>query len=347
MNLENQISELLYQHDCVIVTDFGGFVTNYRPAFIHPAHHTIAPPSKKIAFNSSLIHNDGLLANHIAAKLNINYADACDMIKNFKEDCFEVLNNGGQLSLDKIGVLYLDREKNIQFNADSNANYLLDSFGFSTLHAPVLRVETDKEAIVKAFNIKEKTSWWRLLEVVPAAAAIALLLLNPGTFNRFLNTSYNSFNPIESFTSPDATAAIAKPANKITPVEVENLKTNIDAVTSTPVERENNTNAIDNTNNNVIAIAPTSRVKEVATESISNESSAGSFYIIAGCFKIEANAENFKNDLISKGYHANIVGTFKGLQVVSCSASATRSEAEAALQNIKQTLEAGAWIMEK
>ena len=33
------INELLFDHDCVIVTDLGGFIANYRPASINPALH--------------------------------------------------------------------------------------------------------------------------------------------------------------------------------------------------------------------------------------------------------------------------------------------------------------------
>ncbi|MEO8149959.1 MAG: SPOR domain-containing protein [Bacteroidia bacterium] len=349
MNLENQISELLYHHDCVIVADMGGFVANYRPAFMHPAHHTISPPSKKIAFNASLTNNDGLLANHVAAKLNINYTEACNMIREFREDCFAALNKGEQLSLDKIGVLYLDREKNIQFNADNSSNYLLDSFGLGTVHAPVLKREYDKNTIVKAFENKEKKSWWRLLEVIPAAAAIVLLLLNPGSIERKLNSSLNSFNPLDTFTKPAPSKIISNPINKITPVESllvkDTLNISIDAPAPTVTDNTVNVNEITTDNNPNSNTVSTEKIPSALPDA--NENSVSKFYIIAGCFKIEANAENFKSDLIEKGFKADIIGTYKGLQVVSCSVASSRSEAQAELQNIKHTLEAGAWIMKK
>ena len=74
--VDKHISELLYQHDCVIVPEFGGFVANYCSAKIHPTQHTFTPPSKSIVFNSNLKNNDGLLANHIALAENTNYPEA-------------------------------------------------------------------------------------------------------------------------------------------------------------------------------------------------------------------------------------------------------------------------------
>ena len=51
MNVEKHIGELLYDHNCVIVPDLGGFVANYAPAKIHPTQHTFTPPTKNIVFN--------------------------------------------------------------------------------------------------------------------------------------------------------------------------------------------------------------------------------------------------------------------------------------------------------
>ena len=54
MKIEEYISDLLFEHDCVIVPDFGGFVCNYGPAAIDPAKHLFEPPAKRILFNKGL-----------------------------------------------------------------------------------------------------------------------------------------------------------------------------------------------------------------------------------------------------------------------------------------------------
>ena len=76
MVIANYIKDLLYRHDCVIVPNFGGFVTNRISAQIHKNSYTFLPPTKQVGFNSHLTHNDGLLANYIASSENISFDQA-------------------------------------------------------------------------------------------------------------------------------------------------------------------------------------------------------------------------------------------------------------------------------
>ena len=66
MTIANYLKDLLYRYDCVIVPNFGGFITNNTSAQIHRSTHTFYPPSKQVGFNVNLSYNDGLLANYIA-----------------------------------------------------------------------------------------------------------------------------------------------------------------------------------------------------------------------------------------------------------------------------------------
>ena len=80
MILANYISDLLYRYECVIVPEFGGFVTNKIGAKINESNDTFYPPSKQITFNSHLNINDGLLANYIASLENISFDEASKAI---------------------------------------------------------------------------------------------------------------------------------------------------------------------------------------------------------------------------------------------------------------------------
>lgn len=356
MNLDTHISELLYRHDCVIVADFGGFVANYRPSFLHPSNHTIAPPSKRVAFNSGLTSNDGLLASYVAKQLKISYPEANAVIKEFRDECFSVLNEGGKLNLKKVGLLYLDAEKNVQFIPDATANYSLESFGFSTVHASIIKHDNDEQTIVQSFQQKEPKKWWRLLEVVPAAAAIALLLLYSQSVDSLVNRSLSSFNPIDysqplsseiEYTTDSKTYdfengifsnAKQKPVPNDTVTEITTaIESNPQptAVADEPVEA---------------AIAETTLPKAEINTTV-NVAVAGAtqptYYIIAGCFKIYENAVKFKDELIAKGYNAEIIGKHNGLNVVSCSALPNAGDAKTALDKIHTELDNGAWIMKK
>src|SRR5580704_233390 len=110
MKIEEHISELLFEHDCVIVPDFGGFVCNYSPAQIDPVKHLFEPPSKRILFNKGLTRSDGLLAHHISGKLKLPYSEAVTSIstevKRYKDD----IEKDKRLTLENIGLLYIDEK---------------------------------------------------------------------------------------------------------------------------------------------------------------------------------------------------------------------------------------------
>ena len=76
MSITTYISDLLYRYDCVIVPDFGGFVTNTISAKVNHFSHTFYPPTKQITFNAHLKNNDGLLANYIASSQKISFEEA-------------------------------------------------------------------------------------------------------------------------------------------------------------------------------------------------------------------------------------------------------------------------------
>ena len=50
VQLTKYIVQLLHQHDCVIIPDFGGFVAQYKPATLDRVTGFSSPPSKQILF---------------------------------------------------------------------------------------------------------------------------------------------------------------------------------------------------------------------------------------------------------------------------------------------------------
>ncbi len=156
MRLDHNISELLYQYDCVIVPELGGFVTNYSPAQLNENTSVFSPPYKSISFNSYLKNNDGLLAKHIAEKESMSFEKANKRIKKKVEQYFTKLNNGERVIFDKVGILYMDKSNKIQFSPDQSTNYLLDSFGLKQVYAYAV----EPQNVVK----KEETP---ILRVVP------------------------------------------------------------------------------------------------------------------------------------------------------------------------------------
>ncbi|NJN50215.1 MAG: hypothetical protein HC798_03315, partial [Polaribacter sp.] len=134
MEIEKYISELLYRYDCVIIPDFGGFVTNKIAAKLDVENHSIYPPTKQLSFNSNLKHNDGLLANYIATSENISYEKA-NLTISLSVIQWQKALRKSDLALENLGVFSLNNHQLIQFEPRTSINYLTSSFGFSAVVA--------------------------------------------------------------------------------------------------------------------------------------------------------------------------------------------------------------------
>ena len=152
MKIDSHISELLYDHDCVIVPSFGGFLASYSHARIHSTQHVISPPSKKIAFNIFLKQNDGLLANQVSIREKLSYTDALNRIEQFVNQWQKELAEGKKLVIDRVGTFYFDSEKNLQFDPVKNINYLREAFGFDAVQYLPVRREDFQEKVESQVN---------------------------------------------------------------------------------------------------------------------------------------------------------------------------------------------------
>jgi len=147
LNLANYISDLLYRYECVIVPEFGGFVTNNKSAKINFANNSIQPPYKQITFNAHLINNDGLLANYIASVDKISYACALNYIK-FEIEAWQKKLSNEDLELEHIGTISIV-EKQLIFEPQLKINYLTSSFGLNTIAGHEIKREIYKKQVEK------------------------------------------------------------------------------------------------------------------------------------------------------------------------------------------------------
>ena len=129
--LIDYLPDLITHFECVIIPEFGGFISEKTGASINSIGNLQAP-KKNILFNQLLNHNDGLLANYIAQKENISYNEALDLIKSEVEEMLDQLEKNQVLKINKIGEFRFLNE-HIIFKADDDENYLIDSFGLSSL----------------------------------------------------------------------------------------------------------------------------------------------------------------------------------------------------------------------
>ena len=132
--VEELIGNLLLRNNCVIVPSFGGFVAKQSSATIDYKNGVMLPPRKSVLFNRQLVNNDGLLISEFAFTNKVIYPTAEENVLGRVSDWNEKLRNGERVTLDRVGYLFYDQEKNICFEQDRFFNLLLESYGLGKVH---------------------------------------------------------------------------------------------------------------------------------------------------------------------------------------------------------------------
>ena len=162
MTIAKYINDLLYRYDCVIVPNFGGFITNRIGAKVNPFTNNFYPPTKQISFNAHLKQNDGLLLNYIASVENISFEKAIIKINEAVSSWEETLKNK-QVVFDNIGNISLNENSQLIFEQKKNHNFLTNSFGLSVVSSTKINTkEIPNKSMIPVF-------------VKYAAAAVILL----------------------------------------------------------------------------------------------------------------------------------------------------------------------------
>lgn len=346
--MEKYIGELLFEHDCVIVPDFGGFVCNYSSAKIHPAQHLFSPPFKKLSFNKNLRSNDGLLASYISSSEKKDFSNSLRYIAETIALWNKELHSGTRVDLKNVGMFYLDVERNLQFEPDYSENYLLESFGLTMFTSPPIKRETITKKIEKEFRDRviipsrekstaTKTRSYRRVIVTTAIALPLVLVFAWAAFSTdfFKNTSYSNLNPFAS----KETATYQAGTKDLKTILIPDLK--------------KEKNKFSDTENNAKIVLGKNVEKElnndadktfVKTSTVTDEVSTKKFFIIGGCFQVSENAERFLNLLKEKGYPAAKLTKLGRLTPVCYNGFSSKKEALEELSRIK-TVDGNAWLM--
>lgn len=309
MNLANYISDLLYRYECVIVPNFGGFITNETSAKVNHFTHTFYPPKKQITFNSHLKNNDGLLANYIASVEKIPFTDAVEKIEIETKKWNQLLQNES-VEILKIGSLSLNKEKKIIFEPSSSVNYLTSSFGLNSFSSSAIKrleyaekvrhLEVLEPEIIASENERRKTP----LFLKYAATAAILFAVGSFGWNEYNKNQYQNQLLAEQKQQDDVEQKIQQATFVI---------------------------------NNPLPTITLNVAKEVEN-----------YHIIAGAFREPQNADKKVSQLIKKGYDAQILGINKwNLTQVSYGSFTDKHEALNYLRTIKRTVASEAWLLVK
>ena len=184
------IKQLLYEHDCVVVPEFGGFLAPFHPAGVYGGGQ-LMPAHKRLVFNEVLQFDDGLLISSLARGEGRSREEALLKIRSFTLHVRSELRHRKSYVLEGMGLFTLSDEDRLQFRPDPGLNFFGDSFGLPVFEPLYVRgrVETKAETappappaavevpVAAAAVVRPLRPWWQQTGVAAGLAGALLCLL--------------------------------------------------------------------------------------------------------------------------------------------------------------------------
>jgi hypothetical protein len=327
MNIEKRILDLLYFKDCVIIPGLGGFVSHYVPAKIKEETQTLVPPSKKIGFNTDLLHDDGLLSGYLVDFNRITLPVARKALDEFVDKLKIQIASGTPYIIEDVGTFSYSKTGELLFSSSKEINLLSDSFGLKAfhftrperaqMHPMVRRAVRDKKSN-RPISLPGSTvnNLRRIAVAIPLLLAVSLLPVN----------KHNGFGDGQQSAtlSPFPTKPILEQTHESNLFEQGN---------------EQNSGTLNSYELNTGL--------EKAGDVINEPFDKNSFAIIAGSFSTEKNAGILKDELLEKGFKPEIWKAPNGFHRVVIQAYESLSRAKEAVAKLEEDLQnIDFWILQ-
>lgn len=307
------IVEVLKEKEFVSLMDFGGFVSNKESAMIDFGAQKIYPPNAKIIFFDKLINTDKTLISRLIDKTGLSFDAAEGMIKSYIEEVKFNLDSEGSFAIPGLGVLVKQIDKSLILRDDKNTNLLSESFGLPDISCVQVAYrlrqnnQTNQTLTIElnALKINQKPVKSRKSgKALPYAASILGLSLTFAAYYFISKSSdYKNFGSI---------------GPNFNQYKASEVKTSFPEKPKAPsIEKKLSISP---------KIEPQAEVKSYREEK---------FYVIAGSFSKNENAIELRNELLAKGYPAEILET------------EDKKFTRVSIQNFKIKEEAKAFAVEK
>jgi cell division septation protein DedD len=342
MAIERDIRDLLYDHDCVIVPEWGGLLTHYRSARLDEARQLVHPPGKDLSFNRNLVRNDGLLADHLSKREGITFDQALQRISVEVGGWHRRLQLQGRVELPLIGIFHRDHEHNLQFDPDPRGEYLKDAHGLR----PVAAVAVERTAPVPVIplstpEVVDDRGPGRRAAYTWAAAVVAGLLFTGAALFAYRmggpeTGQWSGFTPLGTMPARSYVPAAGTSHAPVVHAGQVTLPDAMTGVAEVPLVPEEGIVL------HVTAAAVDSTA--VAMPKVEVVNVRARFHVIGGCFAQPENADRLLEELRAKGYPAVRLPKNGDLHPVAYGSYVDRASAAEAMAGVRA--EGGnAWLL--
>lgn len=335
------LKKLLYQYDCVIVPQLGGFILHYLPATFQESSGLFLPPRKKVAFNQALKLDDGVLINYMMLHEQISRDEVKQRIVNFVDELKQEVRRNGSFAVEGIGLFSGNEEGSLQFDPELRHNFFGESFGMQPVAVTLAASETQEptagdgpveesvtqetEVPVIALSSQRRRQWgWAAAVVLLASVGVMSYL----TVSRVPGQLASSLNPFDFvWTLRTETPKPKEPARPAAPLaearpEAKSPAAPLPTVTA-PAEP-------------VVPVIP----------AVTPTSAKLRYIVVAGSFNSRRNARKLFKFLHRKGFETAYIMPIRKGELVKVAASATnlKTEAVAMAAEVSKKVGAQAWI---
>lgn len=341
----NHLIELLKDNECVIVPEFGAFISKRHSATIDYANHRFMPPYKELVFNNKLTNNDDLLLNYIMQKENITKDDALVKIQNFVNQSAAILDVNFELEMEGLGKLRKFHDDYI-FETQKDVNILGDAFGLTSFnYQPIFRTETYqviKEKIV--VEQKQKNTEYSIaIDSVEEVASETPSRRKPSLFRTFAYTTLAFLLIfVINWTTDKSESQLASWNPFLYSSPNEYL---IKVLEGQEVEEGQEVLEV---------LEEIEEIEEIEVAEVTEEIEVtevpeilNSYYIVGGSFQTEESAEKCVNSLRKQGFEnaSSLEKNNKGNIRVYYESFAEKADALIRLEEIKRDYNASAWLL--
>lgn len=350
ITVDKYIRKLLFEHDCVIIPEFGGLLTHHVAAHYDNVNYLFLPARRRLAFNEVLKIDDGLLTYYVAAHEKLSREEAAYQIRRYVDLLRQQLNEGGSVEMEAIGSFAANSEGKLVFEPDYTQNYTSECFGLYAL--PVREVirttsgneeetvltDTEVEYVAAGTPVQSGRAWVNWAAAAVFMGAVTLLsTLSTSSDNPSLLSTLNPFETVKEFSLESYSAN-----ETYTPTLAENsVVENETAVKEVPTPRPVPLEVVAYVPKSESRVVPLKGISESvnventveapkvpvapAKKAVKSRNRENRYFLIAGSFGRLKNANELKEQLIRKGFtESTVIDNVRGKLVkVSAGSYAT------------------------
>jgi hypothetical protein len=351
VNISPVIREFLLHNEKLVIPGFGALIVIYHSAEINKTTNTLIPPSKEIRFDARQKYDDRQLTEIIMSRFNIDENSAVDIIGNFVHSIEEQINKHDSALIEDVGSFIKEPSGYIAFHPQDEFLNLTGTFGLGQLNMPApASFYAAKETLRTSESLKteikpQKRKWWIPAAILLLLIGISSLVYFTGFFKGYVTSGKKSKGATEVKESPPDRIVFGNRAASDKDTLQEIINRQLEERTSREKALSYQEPENESIKNKLTESKPVESKPVEVVPPVSNSVVGGPYHIIAGSFRVPANAERQKLKLERSGFSPVILPPKDNFIMVSLGSYKTRAQAVAALKSLREKTKMDLWVM--